>query len=199
MKTLIQKYIVVILAFLLGGMAVWYFSSRSVFEARKVESTSVIQEKLKTVTKLISVEGHFSEIYDYKESYKYDYFNLFSKKILLRVTAKVSVGYDFNNINITIDSLTKTVFLNELPSAEILSIDHDLDYYDITEGTFNSFTKEEFNLINKNAKAFIAGKSNTAQLIKKAEEEKQDYLSMMDYALRSAGWKLVVKDKTILD
>ncbi|MCZ2100259.1 MAG: DUF4230 domain-containing protein [Chitinophagales bacterium] len=199
MKTLIQKYIVVILAFLLGGMAVWYFTRSSLLESKKSESTTVIQEKLKTVTKLISVEGHFSEIYDYKESYKYDYFNLFSKKILLRVTAKVSVGYDFNNINITIDSLKKTVFLNELPSAEILSIDHDLDYYDITEGTFNSFTKEEFNLINKNAKAFIAGKSNTAQLIKKAEEEKQDYLSMMDFALRSAGWKLVVKDKTILD
>ncbi len=189
----------VILAFLLGGIIVWYFTGSPIFEARKSESATVIQEKLKTVTKLISVEGHFSEIYDYKESYKYDYFNLFSKKILLRVSAKVSVGYDFEKMNISIDSINKTVTINELPKAEVLSIDHDLDYYDISQGTFNAFTTEEYNMINKNAKSYIAGKQNTAQLIHKAEQEKQDYLNMMQLALQSAGWKLVVKDRTFLD
>ena len=199
MKALIQKYIVVILAFLLGGIIVWYFTGSSLFEARKSESATVIQEKLKTVTKLISVEGHFSEIYDYKESYKYDYFNLFSKKILLRVSAKISVGYDFDKMNISIDSLTRTVTLNELPNAEVLSIDHDLDYYDISQGTFNAFTTEEYNMINKNAKSYIAGKGNTAQLIQKAEQEKKEYLYMIQIALQSAGWKLVVKDTVIGD
>ena len=163
------------------------------FEARKAENTTIVLEKIKKVTKLISVEGQFSELYNYKESYDYDFFNLFSKKILLRVNAKVSVGYDFEKVNISIDSLNKTVTLNELPQPEILSIDHDLDYYDISEGTFNRFTNDEYNMINKKAKELIITKAKNTSLISTAEEQKKEYISMMEMALQSAGWKLVVK------
>ena len=151
------------------------------------------------MTKLISVEGQFSELYSYKESYEYDFFNLFSKKIILRVNAKVSVGYDFENVNLSIDSLTKTVTLNELPSPEILSIDHNLDYYDISEGTFNSFTPEELNNMNKKGKDFIASKAKTTQILQKAEVQKQDYIKMMEMALKSGGWKLVIKSQVPLN
>lgn len=175
---------------------VWYYMKNHLFEAQKAESTTLVLEKIKTVTKLISVEGQFSELYNYKESYEYDFFNLFSKKIILRVNAKVSVGYDFEKVNITTDSITKTVTLNELPHPEILSIDHDLDYYDISEGTFNKFTVEEYNMINKKAKALIAAKAKNTPLIATAEKQKEEYLRMMDMALKSGGWKLVVKNST---
>lgn len=198
-KSVFQKYLLYFISFVLGGFLVWYFMGASIFEQKKAESSTIVLEKMKKVTKLISVEGYFSEIYDYKESYKYDFFNLFSKKVLLRVTAKVSVGYDFDKVNISIDSLTKTITLNELPKAEILSIDHDLDYYDISEGSFNSFTREEYNMINKNAKALIASKGNTTQLLEKAEQEKQDYLNMMDIALKSVGWKFIIKNSNFLN
>lgn len=198
-KSVFLKNLLYFVFFVLGGFLVWYFMSASIFEQKKAESSTIVLEKMKKVTKLISVEGYFSEIYDYKESYKYDFFNLFSKKILLRVTAKVSVGYDFDKVNISIDSLTKTITLNELPKAEILSIDHDLDYYDISEGSFNSFTREEYNTINKNAKALIASKGNTTQLLEKAEMEKQDYLNMMDIALKSVGWKFIIKNSNLLN
>lgn len=198
-KSIFLKNLLYFVFFVLGGLLVWYFMSASIFEQKKAESSTIVLEKMKKVTKLISVEGYFSEIYDYKESYKYDFFNLFSKKILLRVTAKVSVGYDFDKVNISIDSLTKTITLNELPKAEILSIDHDLDYYDISEGSFNSFTREEYNTINKNAKALIASKGNTTQLLEKAEQEKQDYLNMMDIVLKSVGWKFIVKNSNLLN
>ncbi|MBL0099148.1 MAG: DUF4230 domain-containing protein [Saprospiraceae bacterium] len=109
------------------------------------------------------------------------------------MNAKVSVGFDFEKINISIDSLSKTVTLNELPKPEILSIDHDLDYYDISEGTFNSFTKEELNMINQKAKALIASKANNDALLAAAEKQKSEYIKMMEMALQSGGWKLVVK------
>lgn len=184
-------FILVLLLALMVGT--WYYMQFSIFEAKKAENTTIMLEKLKMVTKLIAVEGQFSELYDYKESYEYDFFNLFSKKILLRVTAKVSVGYDFENINISIDSLARTVTLNELPQPEILSIDHDLDYYDISEGTFNAFTKDEYNLINKKAKEFISSKAQNAKLLEAAEQQKSEYLKMMEMALVSGGWQLVVK------
>lgn len=184
-------FVSIIVIALMAGF--WVFAKTQLFPARQAENTSIMLEKIKTVTKLISVEGQFSELYDYKETYDYDFFDLFSKKILLRVTAKVSVGYDFEKVNISIDSLSKTVTLNELPHAEILSIDHNLDYYDITQGTFNKFTTQEYNMINKKAKEYIATKANNAELLATAEKQKTEYIKMMEMALQSAGWSLVIK------
>ncbi|MBK8517800.1 MAG: DUF4230 domain-containing protein [Saprospiraceae bacterium] len=192
----IKQLIFLCILFLGLCAGMWYFMKSHWFEAQKAESTTLVLEKIKTVTKLISVEGQFSELYNYKESYDYDFFNLFSKKIILRVTAKVSVGYDFEKVNITIDSLTKTITLNELPEPEILSIDHNLDYYDISEGTFNKFTTEEYNMINKKAKDLIASKAKNTPLLATAEKQKNEYIKMMEMALNSGGWKLIVKGQT---
>jgi hypothetical protein len=184
-------FILIIGVIIMAGF--WVYMKSRLFEVRKAENTTIVLEKIKTVTKLISVEGQFSELYNYKESYEYDFFNLFSKKILLRVNAKVSVGYDFEKVNISIDSLNRTVTLNELPQPEILSIDHDLDYYDISEGTFNRFTTEEYNMINRKAKELIASKAKNTPLLATAEKQKSEYLTMMEMALQSAGWKLIIK------
>ncbi len=196
-KSLIKKSLLYLLVFLAGGLMVWTFKGVPIFDKKKSESATVIQEKLKSVTKLITVEGFYSEIYNHKEQYDYDYFSFFSKKILLRISAKISAGYNFEKLNISIDSLTKTVTMNELPQAEVLSIDHKIDYYDISTGLFTSFTPEEYNKINENAKAFIAGKENTVQLLAKAEEEKDSYIQMMELMLHSAGWKLIIKPKVL--
>ena len=89
--------------------------------------------------------------------------------------------------------MTKTVTLNEFPEPEILSIDHDLDYYDIQEGTFNSFTANEYNVINKEAKSLILKKTQESDLLQQAQEQKKVYIDMLTMAVRSMGWKFVVK------
>jgi hypothetical protein len=173
--------------------------NQNLFKANQTQSSTVMLEKVKLVTKMVTVEGQFSEIFEKKEWYKYDYLNLFSKKILIRVNAKVSVGYDFEHINITTDSLTKTLTLNEFPAPQILSIDHDLDYYDITEGTFNRFTAEEYNAMHKEAKNLILKKAHESNLLELAQDQKKNYVEMLEMALRSVGWKFVVKpDKRLL-
>lgn len=197
-RSLIKQYVVFGLLLIALSAGMWFYMKNHYFEAIKAENTTIVLEKIKTVTKLISVEGQFSELYNYKESYDYDFFNLFSKKIILRVNAKVSVGYDFEKINISVDSLSKTVTFNELPQVEILSIDHDIDYYDISEGTFSSFTPEEYNAIQKKAKNLIANKAKNTPLIAEAEKQKAEYLKMIDMALTSAGWKLVIKGQNEL-
>jgi hypothetical protein len=189
-------FLFLLLAGITAGM--WFYLKNNLFAAQKAESTTMVLEKMKTVTKLIAVEGQFSELYNYKESYDYDFFNLFSKKIILRVHAKVSVGYDFEKVNITIDSLSKTVTINELPHPEILSIDHTLDYYDISEGTFNKFTPEEYNMIQKKAKELIAVKAKNTPLLSTAELQKNDYLKMINMALQSGGWTLHIKENNTL-
>ena len=123
------------------------------------EDSKVLLEKVKTVSKLITVEGYFSEIYDYQEHWGYD-LSPFRKKALIRVKAKVSVGYDLTKMNFEADTKTKTITISNMPDPEILSIDHDLDYYDITEGTFNTFEEADYNKMNAAAKEKVRGLVN---------------------------------------
>jgi Protein of unknown function (DUF4230) len=190
----LKQWVFILCLVLIALFGMWYWLKYSIFTPIQHESTTIMLEKIKTVTKLVNVEGQFSELYTHGEEYNYDFFGLFTKKVILRVTAKVSVGYDFEKVNMKIDSIAKTVTLNNMPVPQILSVDHDLDYYDITQGTFNEFTTAEYNTINKNAKEKIVKNAAIPQLLAKAEAQKIDYLRMMDIALKSAGWKLVITD-----
>ena len=156
-------------------------------------SSEVIMERLEKVNKLVTLDAYYSEVYDYKDYYYYD-FSPFRKKALIRIKAKVSVGYNFETINMKADEGNKTVSIYDFPPPEILSIDHDLDYYDLTQGTFNSFSEEDYNKMNKNAKDFIREKANDKDIFKEADAQKDELLEMFDWMLKAAGWKLVVED-----
>lgn len=188
-----QLLVLFLLCMMTAAGVYWYASSR-LFKSVKTENSTVVLEKIRTVTKLITVEGNFSELYNYKESYDYDFLDLFTKKMILRVNARVSAGYDFEKVELTVDSLLKKVTLKRLPMPEILSIDHDVDYYDISEGVFTSFTPEEHTLIHKKAKALIQQKAVGAALLAEAEKQKNEYLKMMQMALQSSGWTFEVTD-----
>lgn len=196
-KSSIKFYLFALLVAVLASIGTYLYLKKTMFDVIKSDNTSVVLEKIQTVTKLIAVEGNFSQLYHHKSYYDYDFFNLFQKKIILRVNAKVSVGYDFKNINITIDSLAKTVTLNEWPKPEILSIDHDIDYFDIKEGVFASFKPEEYTEISRNAKKVIENKAYETSLFKKAEEQKDNYIKMLEMALMSGGWQFVINDRII--
>lgn len=188
----------------LGIVAVFalgVFVTRYMYETRKIEvqeSSDVVLEQIKTVAKLISVEGYFSEVYDYKDYWGYDW-SWFRKKALVRVKAKVSVGYDLGQMKIDALPEEKTIVVSNLPKPEILSIDHDLDYYDISEGTFNSFTEADYNRINTNAKKYIEARAQESNLIKTAEEEGNQALELMRFIAESAGWKFVIKSNASLE
>lgn len=193
----VKQILVLFLLCLITAAGVYWYASTKLFASVKNENSTVVLDKIKTVTKLITVEGNFSELYNYKESYDYDYLNLFTKKMILRVNARVSAGYNFEKMQLTIDSLSRKVTLKSLPKPEILSIDHDVDYYDISEGVFTSFTPEEHTLIHKKAKALIEQKAIGASLLAEAEKQKSEYLKMMQMALQSSGWTLEVTDATM--
>ncbi len=196
-KSSLKFYLFAAVIAVMAAMATFFYMKHSVFSALKSDNATVVLEKMKTVTKLIAVEGNFSELYHHKTYYEYDFLNLFQKKIILRVNAKVSVGYDFENVNISIDSLNKTVTLNDWPQPEVLSIDHDIDYFDIKEGVFASFAPEEYTDISRKAKKIIEDKAQATSLFKKAEEQKNNYIKMLEMALKSGGWQLVIHEKLL--
>lgn len=161
------------------------------FKLKKEEKATILLESIKNVSKLIAVEGYFSEIYDYKEYYGFDIF-LFRKKALVRVKAKVSVGYDLEKMKVEARSAEKKIIIGPMPPPQILSIDHELDYYDITEGAFNGFTPEDYNKINKNAKDFIVARVKDSELFKKAEDQKMQVMNTIKALVESAGWEIKI-------
>jgi hypothetical protein len=177
-----------LLAFLVGGWLSWhYFSSGP----KGVEDSSVLLEKIQAVAKLSTVEGTFSEIYNYSEYQGYFTF-FWDKKVLVRVRATVSAGYDLERMNIVADPLTKTIRISGLPKPEILSIDHTLDYYDISEGLFASFTPEDYTRVNQRAKDLIRDNAQKSTLLKEADVQGAKMLDLMRFMIEGAGWKLQI-------
>ena len=186
----LSQLLMFLAVFALGGwLSYQYFSSRS----RPVEDSSVLLEKIQAVTKLITVEGQFSEVYNYSE-YQ-GYFSMFwDKKVLVRVRATVSAGYDLNHLNLEADPQTKVVRMSALPEPQILSIDHSLDYYDISEGLFASFTPEDYNRINQRAKDLIRDQALKSSLMPAARDQAAKMLDLIRFMVESAGWRLDIRE-----
>lgn len=185
-----SRILLLLATFLLGGwLSYRYFAPHS----KPVEDSAVLLEKIQEVAKLITVEGEFSEIYNYSEYQGY-FTMLWDKKVLVRVRAKVSAGYDLNNLHMEADPATKTIRMSALPEPEILSIDHTLDYYDISEGLFASFSPEDYNRINQKAKDLIRDEALKSGLLDAARTQAGQMLDLVRFMAESAGWKVESAD-----
>ncbi len=197
MKT--WKYIILPLVILLAICGAWYSGYKSsLFERKVEESSTVLLNRIEKVMKLVTVEGHISEIYNYNDNTFYN-LSAFSKKALLRVNAKALIGYDFKKMDLIIDQESRTITIDNFPEPEVLSIDHDLDYYDITQGAFNKFSNEDYNKINERAKAYVETLAGEGELIVSAKEQKDEIISTIQLLLDGLGWKLIVEEKKLLN
>lgn len=188
------KYLIIILIILLAIGIAWYSGFKaSFFEKKSTLTKEVVLEQIKNVVKLGTVEGYFSEIYNYKEHYGPD-MSFFTKKALIRVKAKILAGFDLEKINVKVDETTKTVKIENLPEPQILSIEHDLDYYDITEGMFNSFTTADYNKMNNQAKIYIKNVALKTNLMQNAKNQLNSHLQVLNILMSSYGWKLEVEN-----
>jgi len=170
-----------------------FWIGRSLYRQREAETaqvqSQVLLERIENVSKLITVEGYFSEIYDVKDYWRFDWAP-FQRKALLRVKAKVSVGYDLSKMEVNARPEEKLIVISNLPDPEILSIDHDVDYYDISEGVFNSFTEADYTRMNRGAKKAIEEQALKSDLLISAEKQAGDLLDLMRFMVESAGWRL---------
>jgi len=163
--------------------ASWPFQSK----VKKQEQGEVLLEKIDRVAKLITVEGHISEVYTYKD---YVYFDILPlrKKAIIRVRARVSIGYDLSKFKIETQPHKKRVIITSSEEPEILSLEHELDYYDISEGTFNRFGDDDLNKLNRNAIEFIQEKVLASDLMAEARKQRNVWSEAIYYIAESSGW-----------
>ena len=189
-----------ILVFALGGWISWqWFKPPTI--TKNIDST-VLLEKVEKVCKLVTVEGNFTELYD-ETNIKQLTFYLpvatswnFSKKAIIQVTGKVMVGYDLEAIKLTADSASKTIYLRNLPEPEILSIDHEVEYKNLEESFFNSFSAEDFTQLNHSAKEVLKKKAVESRLMQDASEQGIQMLDAIQFIVESSGWTLEVEGQT---
>ncbi|SDD96752.1 Protein of unknown function [Pricia antarctica] len=153
--------------------------------------STVLLEKIRSVCKLVSVEGEFAEIYKYENIREY-FMSLVGskKKALLIINAKVQIGYDLKKVELTADNESKKIIMRKFPKPEILSIEPDIQFYDIRSGMFNFFSSDDLTLLNKEAKQHIREKVPGSGLMETAGREALQAVLLIEKIVETIGWKL---------
>jgi len=129
----------IVLGALLSYWGISFFNKKN--SLQKIETQSIILiEKIKSVCKLITVEGDFAEIYHY-ENTKNHFLNIITskKKAILLINAKVHIGFDLSQIKLEANNKELEIILTHFPKPKVLTVETDVRYYDKKDGIFNKF------------------------------------------------------------
>lgn len=170
--------VMLLLGLVLGGIIAFLVSNKmSAAPVVVTESSHTIAESMRKVFKVVSAEGHFSEIYNYEETTKIFNFIPSKKKALVIIQAKVLVGYDFEKFQWEIDEKNKKVKLLNFPAPQILSTETDYKYYNIEEQFFNLFSKDDLAKIQQNGKKQVIEAAKKSHLPEVAAEQMRTLLT----------------------
>lgn len=161
------------------------------------ENSALIQEQIKNVGKLVVTEGHFSEVFNYKNSKEIfgEYFTS-NKKALVVVNAEISIAYDLSKMKYQIDQENKILNILSIPEEEIKIIP-DIEYYDIQSDFFNPFEAKDYNAIKKTVHESLIKKLENSTLKKNAKNRLISELSKFYVLTNSLGWTLQYQNTKI--
>ena len=183
-----------IMGIILGAILMyWLFS---IFRKKKNKEITehqsvVLLERIKSVCKLISVEGDFAEIYKY-ENTKERFMSLVSskKKALIVINAKAQIGYDLQKILMHANNEKKQIILTNFPEPQVLSIEPELEFYDIQNGLFNAFTPSDLTSLNQEAIKHIREKIPQSGLMETARKEAMEAVLLIEKLVETIGWSV---------
>lgn len=185
-----MKFSRYILIFFIGFFIAkfWYQKEGKDF---KKEETQLLMQTVKNMSKLVVSSGNFSEVYNYQDSKKYFYDVLsFNKKAIVTVNATVEVGYDLSKLDIQIDSMAKKIIIHKIPEEEI-SIAPQVQYFDLQQSQFNTFSKEELNTIQQKSIEKIRQTLVLQTLKKEAKTRFFEEISKIYQLSAIYGWQVV--------
>jgi len=196
MKKTILYIIILILVFLAG---IWVAKSMFIDQKQAVEEATILEQQIKKVCKLVTVEGNYVEYYDYGDPKDEPYFVgpfinfsafLPDKSARMRIKAKVMVGYDLERLVVSANSDTKVIRIGNIPEPDILSIEHDLEYFDKDDYWINALTDDDYVKMNRGAKEKIRQAAEGGDLIKAAKEQGNEVMSIIEFIANGAGYEV---------
>ncbi|WP_159021659.1 DUF4230 domain-containing protein [Formosa sp. L2A11] len=174
-----------------------YYNSKKADEAKLVENSMLIQEQIKNVGKLVVTEGHFSEVFSYKDSRDvFPYLVTAEKKALVVVNADVTIAYDLSKIVYDIDEVNKVLNITYIPKEEV-KISPEFEYYDIQADFLNQFEAKDYNKIKNKVKASLLKKVEASEFKKNSKNRLISELAKFYVLTNSLGWTLQYNDTPI--
>ncbi|MEP2935912.1 MAG: DUF4230 domain-containing protein [Gilvibacter sp.] len=161
------------------------------------ENTTLIEQQLANVGKLIVTEGSFSEVQTFKDAKTLYFEGLTSeKRAIVIVNAKAQVAYDLSQMDVTIDTINKKIVLRNIPEPE-LTITPDLEYFDIENGYFNPFSAEDFNAISEQITDSLDTKIRESTIMTNAQNRLISELQKLYILSNTMGWTLEYEETPI--
>jgi len=185
-----RKAVLLVLVILGVVFGLRYFESKQEQRDQLEESTSLIQKQIKNVGKLVVTEGSFSQVYSFKDSKRF-YLDVFSarKKALIVVNAEVTIAYDLSKLKTEVNPESKTVTITYIPDEEI-SINPNIQYYDVTQDYLNQFEAADYNKIQKRIQKSLMGKIEKSSLKSNSKNRLVSELQKIYILTNSMGWTL---------
>lgn len=154
------------------------------------EHSALIEKTIKNVGKLVVTEGEYAEVFTYEDSKEF-YLDILTatKKALVVANAKATIAYDLSKVETRIDQETQTVYIASIPEPE-LTINPNLEYYDVQQDLFNPFGAEDYNVIKSRVTNTLRKKIETSSLFTNAENRLITELHKIYILTNSLGWTL---------
>ena len=161
------------------------------------EHTALIKEQVRNVGKLVVTEGHFSEVFTYKNS-KAVFGDLLEakKQAIVIVNADVTIGYDLTQLKYEVDEVNKTLRIVNIPKEEI-NINPDFEYYDIQADFLNQFEAKDYNNIKTTVQNSLMKKVEASDLKANAQNRLISELAKFYILTNSLGWTLEYNQNAI--
>lgn len=153
-------------------------------------AASVLLEKINTICKLATVQGTFKEIVNYQDSKSFLKMIPFEKKAIVLVDAIAHVGFDLNKIELRVEQEKRRIIIERFPEPEVISIDTNIQYYDVKQSGFNKFSTKNYTELNQLAKETISEKIEESNLSVLANQQALEALDLVEYLAQSMGWHL---------
>lgn len=161
------------------------------------ENSMLIQKQIENVSKLIVTEGHFAEVYNYRDSKElFGPLLTAEKKALVVVNADVSISYDLSKLSFELDEPNKILKIISIPEPEI-KLNPDFEYYDVSADYLNQFDAGDYNTIKRNVQNSLIKKVESSNLKSNAQNRLISELQKIILLTNSMGWTLVYEDSTI--
>ncbi len=181
----------VVLAFLSGWLShsLYLANTAPTVEERAI----VVEEQIRKIAKLATVEQNYNEFFNHKEVGYID-LPIFNKSVMVRARARVVMGFDLENIEVEVDESAKRVIIRNWPAPTEIAFEVNSAYFDLDQGFFNGFETQELNDVSDKLKRVLRDKVDYSALSVACYEQAEDLLGVVDANLQLSGWRIEVED-----
>ena len=151
---------------------------------------TVLLEQIREVNKVVRIEADFSEVMRHKSWYYFD-FSPFRKQSIMHVQATVMAGFDMENARIDLDHENKIAVLSGVKSPAILSVQPQIKYFDLQQGSFNYYSADDLSELQKHAVSVIHTKALTSGILGRVREKGPLFQTITDAITQQDGWTLM--------